>query len=73
MNENIKIALRGEIDRRRLTQKQLAKDLGMAPQYLTEMLDLDKGNVPRRWQQLLDALDLELYVRPKDKSLRDDI
>ena len=72
MNREIKLAVRNEIERRSLTQKQLALGLDTTRQYLGEMLDLDKSNVPKRWQQLLDALDLELYVRPKGGSSEND-
>lgn len=65
MNRDIKLAVRNEITRRGITQRQLASDLDMTHQYLAEMLNLDRNNVPKRWQQLFDALDLELIVRSK--------
>ena len=55
-------------------QKDIAEALGIPPQYLSEMLNTDKGGLSKRWQELLDYLgfELELSVKPKSPTLDDE-
>ena len=52
-------------------QKDIAEALGIPPQYLSEMLNTDKGGLSKRWQELLDylGLELELSVKPRAQPL----
>jgi hypothetical protein len=65
MTDAIRAVIKGELERLNKSQRQLAIDLDMAPQYLGEMLNAQTSNVPKRWQQVFDALGLELVVQPK--------
>ena len=73
MNDAIRASVEKELEHRDLSRSEVAIRANLTRQYVTDMLNGRKGGVPESWQRLLDALDLELYVRPKDKSLRDDI
>jgi hypothetical protein len=65
MTDAIRTVVKGELEQQKKSQRQLAIDLDMAPQYLGEMLNAQTSNVPKRWQQVFDALGLALVVQPK--------
>jgi predicted transcriptional regulator len=50
------------------SQKDVAAEMGIKPQYLSEMLNTDKSGVPKRWEQLLEVVGLELYVRERSSK-----
>lgn len=68
MTEDIRLQIKMELLRRGMSQRELASELGMKPQYLAQMLSGRVSMVPARWQQILEALGLELCVRPKSGS-----
>lgn len=47
------------------SQKEIAGEMGVKPQYISEMLNTEKSGVPKRWEQLLEVVGLELFVRKK--------
>jgi transcriptional regulator with XRE-family HTH domain len=62
--------IRAEIDRvmheKRMTQAQLARKLGVKPQSVYPVLRGARGKQPQSLLDILDALDLELTVKPKE-------
>lgn len=65
MNDAIRAYVETELQRRNLTRTEAAVKADLSRQYVTDMLNGRKGEVPESWQRLLDALNLELFVRPK--------
>ena len=68
MNEAIRSTVKEVMAARHISQRELAEQLDVNPQYIWDLLKGKSGNAPKRWEQVLEALDLELYVRPKGKS-----
>ncbi len=48
------------------TQLELANRTQMAPQYISDFLNMRRGKLPKSLIRILDALGLELVVRPKN-------
>lgn len=67
MTDGIRRAVRIELARRDYSQADLARQLGMAPQYLSNMMRGKVSKMPEAWQRVLDALDLELVAVPREK------
>jgi transcriptional regulator with XRE-family HTH domain len=65
VNERIRQAVRIELARRDSNQAKLAKQVGVSPQYISDVMRARAGNVPEVWQRIFDELDLELVARPK--------
>ena len=65
MNEHIRQVIKEKIAAEHKTQTQVAADIGVERQYLFRMLNEGVGDVPKRWQALLDYFGLEATVRPK--------
>ncbi|WMT57667.1 helix-turn-helix domain-containing protein [Truepera radiovictrix] len=68
MTDSIRQAVKRRIDELGKSQAEVARSLGLQRQYLGRMLNEHVGEVPESWQQLLDALNLELYVREKPST-----
>ncbi len=51
-----------------VTQDALAKQLGMERTNLVRLVNGHVGSIPRRWQEVLDALGLELVAVPKEEE-----
>jgi len=66
MNERIREAVRVELARRRSNQTRLAHQVGVTPQYISEIMSGRSGNVPTVWGRIFDELGLELTVTLKD-------
>lgn len=66
MNEQIRSTIRQALKDRNLTQAELAQHTGIAQPNISRMLS-NKGNLMENWQTLLDYLELELTVQPKEK------
>jgi len=49
----------------RLTQQELAQRLGIKQPSVADLLSGRRGQVPQSLIDLLDALDLEIVIRPK--------
>lgn len=67
MNDLVRLYVERELQRKNLSRTEVAVRADLSRQYVTDMLNGRKGEVPESWQRLLDALDLELYVRPKGR------
>jgi len=67
VNERIRQAVRIELARRDSNQAKLAKQVGVSPQYVSDVMRARAGNVPEVWQRIFDELGLELVVRLKDR------
>lgn len=63
MTDRFREEVLAEMERRHISQRQLAEMAHMSPQYLWDMLSGRRSNLPARWQDVLDALDLEVVVR----------
>lgn len=68
MTDDIRRAVRVELAKRDFSQAELARQLGMAPQYLSNMMRGKVSRMPEAWQKVLDALGLELVAVPKDDA-----
>lgn len=64
VNKEIGEAVKVALKQRGMTQRQLADDLGMKHTNLSNMLAGRGSEVPKRWQEILDRLNLELTVQP---------
>lgn len=49
-------------------QADLARQLGVSPQALSQILKGDRGKLPSSLVAVLDALDVELTVQPKGNN-----
>ena len=65
MTDEIRERLKAEIAKNYPSKRQFALSLGVSPQYLEAVLNGEKINTPEGFKKMLDALDLELVVRPK--------
>lgn len=68
MTDDIRRAVRIELAKKDYSQADLARELGMAPQYLSDIMRGRVGKIPAAWQRILDALDLELVARPRGEG-----
>lgn len=66
VNERIGAAVKDALKRRGMTQAQLARELGMKPSNLSNMLAGHTSAMPARWQDILDRVGLDLTALPKD-------
>ncbi len=62
MNDDIRQAIRVEMARRNLRQKDLAEQTGISKQYLSQMLSGKAGSMPDSWEKVLGGLGLRLTV-----------
>lgn len=65
VNNKIREAVRIELARRDKNQAQLAHEVGVSRQYMSDIMRAKAGNVPAVWQKVFDALDLELVAKEK--------
>jgi len=68
MNDHIREAVRVELARRRSNQTRLAQQVGVTPQYISDIMSGKSGNVPSVWGRIFDELGLELTVKPKHEE-----
>jgi len=68
MNERIRKAVRIELASRRSNQAELARKVGVSPQYVSDIMSGKTGNVPTVWSRIFDELGLELTVKPKHEE-----
>jgi transcriptional regulator with XRE-family HTH domain len=66
MTDEIRHAVKVELAKKRLTQAQLAEQIGVTPQHFSRMMQGVSSNVPDAWQKVLDKLGLELTVKQKE-------
>ena len=60
--------IKQKLEERGLSQRQVARALGMAPQYMSELLNMDSETVPERLVGVLDYLGLELAVVDRQEN-----
>lgn len=64
IRDAVREAMKGEP---RITQAALAQRLGTSQPAIAALVNGSRGQVPQSLINLLDALDLELHVRPKER------
>lgn len=67
MTEAIRQSVKTRIEAQHKTKADVAREVGLAPQYLHRMLNVGVGDVPGNWAKVLDHLGLELTVKHKGK------
>lgn len=68
VNETIRQQIKDELKTERLTQKELAMKSGVREDYVSKVLRGERVSTPQEFQSILEALSLELIVRPKQKT-----
>lgn len=69
MNKQVQEAVRQELKRRKMTHGDLAHLISVERPNLTRVLTGKSGKVPKMWQEIFDALGLEIIVVPKSGSI----
>ena len=67
MNQKVREAVKEAMNTRELSQGELARQLEVDRPSITRLLSGTSGKVPKLWQEVLDALDLELVAVPRRK------
>ncbi len=65
MTEQIREAVRIELAKRKWSQSELARRIEKSPQFISQIMGNDRGDVPEYWQNIFDELGLELVVKAK--------
>jgi ribosome-binding protein aMBF1 (putative translation factor) len=65
MTDKIKEAVRVELARRDMSQVELAKKIERTPQQVNNVIRGESAKLPEVWEDILNALGLELTVVPK--------
>ena len=68
MNDEVRAAVSARLEQKHMSRADLARATGKTPQAITRALNGGKdggGQVPGIWQDILEALDLELTARPR--------
>lgn len=68
MNDQVRRAVRERMQEQGLTQTELGEQVGMAQPNVQRLLAGRVGTVPESWQNILDALGLELVAVPKQEG-----
>jgi len=68
MTNHLREEVRVAMVRRRISQTELAKRVGLSRQHISHLLTGHRGKLPEAWRLLLDELGLELTVRPKQSE-----
>lgn len=68
MTEHIREEVRVAMIRKRVNQTELAEKTGLSRQHINHLLTGHRGKLPDAWEKLLDSLDLELTIRPKQHA-----
>lgn len=68
MTEHIREEVRVAMIRQRVSQTELAEKTGLSRQHINHLLTGHRGKLPAAWEKLLDSLDLELTIRPKQHA-----
>jgi len=71
MNNTIRQQIRLELSKRDMSQSQLAADIGVSRQYLSNIMRGVSGNIPSVWNRIFDVFGLELVVQPKQNAPAD--
>jgi ribosome-binding protein aMBF1 (putative translation factor) len=65
MTEQIREAVRVELAKRKWSQSELARRIDKTPQFISQIMGSERGDVPDYWQSIFDELGLELTVKNK--------
>ena len=68
MNDEVRAAVAARLSEKHISRADLARAISKTPQAITRALNGGKdggGQVPGIWQDILNALDLELTARPR--------
>lgn len=65
VNANVREAVILQLHRKKLTRRELARQIGMDETYLSRLITGDREGGREAWERILDALDLELTALPK--------
>lgn len=65
MDAQIRADILSYLEQQSISQVEVAKRIGIAPQSVNRFLKGERGSLPKSMVEVLDALGLELYVRPK--------
>jgi ribosome-binding protein aMBF1 (putative translation factor) len=68
MTEQIREAVRVELAKRKWSKSELARRIDKTPQFISQIMGSERGDVPDYWQSIFDELDLELVVVEKQKG-----
>lgn len=66
MTDKVREAIRIELARRNWNKTRLAEETGLSRQYISELMAGKAGSLSPAWGKVLDALGLELTVKPKE-------
>lgn len=66
MNEKIRVAVKAAMVEKKITQGDLSRALDIPRPSITRALSGRSGAVPLVWQKMLDLLQLELTVQPRE-------
>lgn len=67
VNDEIRARVREAVKRLPISQAEFARQIGVTPKVLNRAL-LVQGKTPEVWEKMLDALGLELTVKPKGEN-----
>ena len=67
MNEEVREAVKREMEKREVSQGELAKLINVERPNLTRILSGRCRKIHKVWQEILDTLDMELVALPRKK------
>jgi transcriptional regulator with XRE-family HTH domain len=65
MTDNIRKTIKKQMIDKGINQTELAKKVGKSRQQVNDVLNGRTGHLGETWQEIFDALDLEIVVKPK--------
>ena len=68
MNEQVREMVKVQMQKRELSQGELARKTGLVRPAVSKLLNGSVGKVPENWQRILDELGLELIAVPKSDN-----
>jgi ribosome-binding protein aMBF1 (putative translation factor) len=71
MNAEIRERVKKELELRKMSKSQLARELGTDAANIMRVINGRSGKVPELWQQIFEHLGLKLVVLPKDEYTPD--
>jgi len=66
VNDNVREAIILQLHRKRITRRELAKQIGMNETYLSRLITGDREGGREAWERILTALDLELTAKERE-------
>lgn len=70
MTDDIRTAIRIEMAKRNINQRELADGAGLTPQHLSQLLGGKIGNINEAWGKIFDYLGLEVTVKERPDAKR---